>query len=357
MNYEVDSTSGRVNISRLYTTLADIDVTFHFLIFETGRVHIRCGTARNDAEIEGNVDASGNLSIASGAATLSGTSYQQRNASGDCGGNVSAITLNNNAPLTGVLDPASNRISLTGVFSALTEGNAYTVRLDMTGDYLNRPPVSVFGVEGPGLEPFSQGGCPAVMNGGNPPEPIVEANDPAGLKLFLKSFSRDPDGAWQGGDLLLDQWFHARDSGPLKFIGESRRLGPVVFEFGPLHHLELQTTDRAGALSRSNCDFRVVDTTPPSVTPPGSTTVTESVSVGATPSTSEALKNFLESASATDTVSSSPSSLPPLVGGKEVKPDTFFPTGSWLEVKFRFVDGFGNAGSATSWVKVVAPKK
>jgi hypothetical protein len=28
-----------------------------------------------------------------------------------------------------------------------------------------------------------------------------------------------------------------------------------------------------------------------------------------------------------------------------------------LEVKFRFVDGFGNVGSATSWVRVVAPKK
>lgn len=357
MNYEVDTASGRVNITRLYTTLADMDVTFHFLIFETGRARIRCGSARNDAQIEGNVDASGNLSIASGAATLSGTSYQQRNASGECGGDVSAITLNNNAPLTGVLDPASNRISFAGVFSATTEGNTYTVHLDMTGDYLNRPPVAVFGVEGPGLERFSQGGCPAVMNGGNPPEPTVEANDPAGLKMFLKSFSRDPDGAWQGGDLQLDQWFHGRNSEPLKFIGESRRLGPVVYEFGPVHHLELQTTDRAGALSKSECDFRVVDTTPPSVTPPGSTTITESVSGGATPSTSEALKNFLESPSATDTVSSSPSSLPPLFNGKEVKPDTFFPTGSWLEVKFRFVDGFGNVGSATSWIRVVAPKK
>lgn len=357
MNYEVDSASGRINISRLYTTLADMDVTFHFLIFETGRAHIRCGTARNDEVIEGNVDAVGNLSIAAGAATLSGTSYQQRNASGDCGGDVSAITLNNNAPLTGVLDPASNRISFSGVFSATTEGNTYTVRLDMTGDYLNRPPVAVFGVEGPGLERFSQGGCPAVMNSGNPPEPTVEANDPSGLKMFLKSFSRDPDGAWQGGDLQLDQWFHARGSEPLKFIGESRRFGPVVFEFGPVHHVELQTTDRAGALSNSDCEFRVVDTTPPSVTPPGSTTVTESVSGGATPSTSEALKNFLERASATDTVSSSPTSLPPLLNGKEVKPDTFFPSGSWLEIRFRFVDGFGNVGSATSWVRVVASKK
>ena len=53
MNYELDSSSGRVNISHLYTTLADMDVTFHFLIFEIGRAHIRCGTARNNAEIEG----------------------------------------------------------------------------------------------------------------------------------------------------------------------------------------------------------------------------------------------------------------------------------------------------------------
>jgi hypothetical protein len=49
--------------------------------------------------------------------------------------------------------------------------------------------------------------------------------------------------------------------------------------------------------------------------------------------------------------------LPPLVDGKEIKHDTFFPTGSWLKVQFRFVDGFGNAGVATSSVLVVARKK
>ena len=356
MNYQVDSL-GHVNISRLYTTLADMDVTFHFLIFETGRVQMRCGTARNDADIVGNVDASGNLTIASGAASLSGNSYEKRDPGGNCGGNVSAITLNNNAPLTGVLDPASNRISFAGVFSATTEGNTYTVRLDMTGDYLNRPPIAVFGVEGPGLERFSQGGCPAVLNHGNPPEPTVEANNPAGLKMYLKSFSGDPDGAWQGGDLQLDQWFHGRDATPLKFIGESRRLGPLVFEFGPIHHLELQTTDRAGALSSSDCDFRVVDTTPPSVTPPASTTITESIPGGATPSTSQALKNFLASAAATDVVTTSPTSLPPLFNGKEIKPDTVFPTGSSSEVQFRFADAVGNVGTASSWIKVIASKK
>lgn len=357
MNYELDNATGRVNITRLYTTLADMDVTFHFLIFETGRVQIRCGSARNDTSIEGSVDASGNLTIAGGAATLAGASYDKRYPTGDCGGNVSAITLNNNAPLTGLLDPVSNRISFAGVFSATTEGRAYTVRLDMNGDYLNRPPVAIFGVDGPGLDRFAQGGCPAVMRGGNPPEPVAEANNPSGLKMFLKSFSQDPDGAWSGGDLRFDQWFHGRDSDPLKFIGESRRLGPLVFEFGPMHHLELETIDRAGARAVSTCDFRVVDTTPPTVTAPASTTVVETLSGGATPSTSDALRSFLAGASATDSVSSSPKPLPSLVNGKEVTDTTFFPTGSWTAVQFRFVDGFGNVGVATSSVNVVAAKK
>ena len=227
----------------------------------------------------------------------------------------------------------------------------------MTGDYVNRPPVAVFGVEGPGLEAFAQGGCPAVPNGGNPPEPTIEANDPSGLKMYLRSFSHDPDGVWRGADLGLDQWFHARDSGPLKFIGESRRLGPLVFEFGPMHHLKLETTDRVGAMDTSDCDFRVVDTTPPTVTVPGSTTVESTGSDGTTPSTSDALRDFLGGASAADSVDSAPTALPPLLNGKEINDKTLFPIGDWLPVTFRFVDRFGNLGIAVSYVRVVTPKK
>jgi hypothetical protein len=357
LDYEVDNTSGQVNITRLSTGLADMDVAFHFLIFETARVHIRCGSARNMTDIVGSVDGSGNLTIPSGAATLDGTSYQQRDEFGKCGGEVSGLTLTNNAALVGSLDPASNRVSFAGVFSATTEGNSYNIRLDMTGDYINRPPVAVFGVEGPGLEAFPQGGCPAVMNGGNPPEPTVEANDADGLKMYLRSFSSDPDGAWPGADLRLDQWFHGRDSGPIKFIGESRRLGPVLFEFGPVHHVVLETTDRAGALASSGCDFRVVDTTSPTVTTPAPATIEATGADGTTPSTSDALRDFLNGSSAADAVDSAPTALPSLMNGKEVKDNTLFPIGDWLTVYFRYVDNSGNVGIAVSSVRVVTPKK
>jgi hypothetical protein len=357
MDYEADALTGRVRVTRLYAAVADVDVAFHFLIFETARVSVRCGTARNEAPVEASADASGNVSVATGAATLSGSAYNRRNPEGECGGGVASLTLINNAPLTGLLEPASNRLSLAGTFAATIEGHAYTVRLDVKGEYLNRPPESVFGAEGPGLAAYAQGGCPAVLRGGNPPEPVVEANDPAGLKMYLRSFSRDPDGAWNGADIRFEQWFYGRDSEPRKFVGEGRRFGPVLFEFGPVHHLSLETTDRAGAVATSPCDFRVVDTTPPAVTPPPSTSVGASVPGGATPSTSDALRKFLDGASAADSADIGPSRLPPIFNGKEVGPDTFFPAGGWLKVTFRFKDKFGNVGSAESSVGVVAPKK
>ena len=356
MDYELDEAAGRVSITRLAAALADVDITFRFLIFETGRVQLRCGAARSESPIEGAADALGSLTIPAGAATLSGVAFNRRDA-GECGGGSSVIALTNNAPLTGRLDPLSDRLAIAGTFAAVTEGHAYNLRLDMAGEYVNRPPVAVFGAEGPGLGAFAQGGCPAVMNGGNPPEPTVEANDPAGLKMYLRSFSRDPDGAWGGADLLLDQWFHGRDSGPEKFIGESRRLGPHVFEFGPVHHLTLETTDRLGATDVSPCGFRVVDRTPPAVTAPGPVEVGASVPGGATPATSDVLRKFLKSAAASDIVDPWPWPLPPVFDGREVTDNTFFPAGKWLRVTFRYADKFGNVGSAESAVFVKAPKK
>ena len=357
MDYEMDESTRGVRITRLDTTLADMDIAFHFLIFEMGRVRMRCGTARSESPIDGSVDAAGNLIVATGAATLSGASFDRRDDSGECAGGVSAISLSNNAPLTGRLDPLSNNLFFNSSFTTVTEGHTYTVHLEMTGEYVNRPPVALMGVEGPGLEAFAQGGCPAVMNGGNPAEPTVEANDPGGLKMYARSFSSDADGTWRGADIRFDQWFHSRDSEPIKFIGESRWLGPLLFEFGPMHHLKLETTDRAGDVSNSICDFRVVDRTPPAVIPPGDSEVGSSVYGGATPSTSDALRAFLNSASAKDIVDTKPTALPPLLNGKTVNDGTFFPAGTWLSVTFRFLDKFGNVGSSVSLVRVNPPKK
>jgi hypothetical protein len=359
MDYEADAT-GRVRITRLYSSLADMDLRFRFLIFDTGRIQMRCGTARNDAVIEAWADASGNLNIAPGAATLSAEAVKTTDASANCGGDFMSLTLINSSPLSGLLDPAGNRITVNGSFTTTTEGHTYNISLQMIGEYANRPPVAVFGVEGPGLEAFPQGGCPAVLNGGNPPEYTLEANDPSGVKMYLRSFSGDPDGVWSGADVGFDQWFQSRNTEPQKFVAEGRRVGPMLFEFGPVHHLTLETTDRLGATDTSNCNFRVVDTTPPLVTSPGSTVVDATVEGGATPATSAALSTFLETASATDTVDAAPKALPPLLYGQEVHSGTLFPASSkpdeWLTVTFRFVDKFGNVGSSVSYLRVGKPK-
>ena len=359
MDYATDG-SGAVHINRLQASMADMDLRFHFLIFETANVHIRCGAVQNNGVIEATQDAFGGLNIPSGAATLAGDSLQTRDTEGNCAGANRPLVLSNNAPLTGVLDPAGNRVFLNGSFATTTEGNTYNITLEMTGEYINRPPVAVFGAEGPGLEAFSQGGCPAVLNGGNPPEYVIDANDPSGLKMYLKSFSSDPDGAWSGGDIGFDQWFYARNSEPQKFIGEGRRYGPMTFEFGVFHSVTLQTTDRLGVSTRTDCNFRVVDRTPPVVTPPSSTTIDSTGDGGTTPAASDALRDFLGHASASDEADSAPKALPPLMNGKEITNSTFFPITTqdqWLTITFRFADKFGNVGSADSYLRVVKPKK
>jgi hypothetical protein len=362
MDYEVDD-AGRVRVTRLQTAVADMDISFRFLIFETARVSVRCGSVRNDEVIHGTVDASGNLTLAAGAATLSGEAFTERGEEGECGGNSAGVTLTNNAPVTILLDPAGNRLSLTGTFRTGVEGHDYDIRVEMDGDYANRPPAARFGAEGPGLEAFAQGGCPAVMRNGNPPEPVAEANDPAGLKMFLRSFSSDPDGAWGRADLRLDQWYYARDFEPYKYIGEGRRHGPLLFEFGPVHHLTLKTTDRLGASATEVCEFRVVDTTPPSVTAPPPAEIEATEPGGARPGASSALQKFLRSAAAHDLADGWPKLLPPLLNGKEVLDDTLFPIDpsdppdEWLKVVFRFRDKSGNVGEAESSVRVAGGKK
>jgi hypothetical protein len=225
----------------------------------------------------------------------------------------------------------------------------------MTGAYANRPPRARFGVTGRNLEAFAQGGCPARLNTGNPPEPVVEANDPAGLKMSLRSLSYDPDGAWSRADLELDKWFYARDAGPFNFIAEGREHGPMNFNFGPHHRLVLETTDRRGAAATANCSFRVVDTTPPVVRPPASISVAATFRGGARVRNSPAIRNFLAGATCSDVVDTSPARLPPLFAGAEVTNATVFPVGV-RAVTFRCRDRFGNTGTAQANVKVTAVK-
>jgi hypothetical protein len=361
MEYEQES-AGRVRVTRLSAAVADIDVVFNFLIFETARLRVRCGAAESEGVVVGDLDDAGNLWIAPGAATLKGSSFEKRD--GDrCDGGNTLIALTNNDAVRGLLDPAGNRLSLGGSFTTTTEGRVYNIRLDMSGVYTNRPPVARLGAEGPGLEAFAQGGCPAVWRGANAPEWVAEANDPDGLKMYLRSFSYDPEGAWGAADLQLDQWFYGRGAEPLKYIGEGRRHGPQLFEFGPAHRLTLKTSDRVGASATSDCSFSVVDTTPPAVNAPADVIITPTVAGGATPATSSALKKFLESGTAFDIADASPVRLKPLVNGKEVADDFLFPFDPsdppdvWTPVVFRFVDKAGNVGTAKASVRVAQGKK
>lgn len=355
MYYRQDST-GRIEVTRLQTSLADMDIIFRFLIFETNRIAIRCGEMHNARNVTGNVDAFSNLTIPPGALAVSGSSFEKRNARGECSGESASLTATNNSPIRGVLDPAANYVALAGSFTTRIEDNDYNLTLNMTGTYSNRPPRARFGVTGRNLEAFAQGGCPAVMSRGNPPEMVVEANDPAGLKMSLRSSSYDPDGAWSRADVELDKWFYARDAAPLNYIGEGREYGPMTFSFGPRHRLVLETSDRLGAAATDDCSFRVIDTTAPSVTPPATISVAATFRGGARVRDSAGIRDFLAGATCRDLVDASPTQLTPLLAGAvEVTSATIFPIGS-TSVTFRCRDRFGNIGTAQSRVKVTASK-
>ena len=354
MDYLQD-TSGRIEIARLQTSLADMDIVFRFLIFETSRIKIRCGEAHSNRTITGNIDGLGNLTIPSGAASIFGSSLENRSALGECSGTATSLTGTNNAPLRGLLDPAANYAAIAGAFTARVDGNDYSLTLDMTGAYANRPPRARLGVAGRNLEAFAQGGCPAVMNTGNPPELVVEANDPAGLKMALRSLSYDPDGAWRRADIGMDKWFYARGARPFEFLAEGREYGPMTFNFGLRHRLVLETSDRLGAATTDDCSFRVVDTTPPVVTPPAAISVAATFRGGALVRNSTPIRKFLAGATCRDIVDTSPTQLPALLAGAEVTSGTVFPIGG-RRVTFRCRDRFGNTGTAQSTVKVVLSK-
>jgi hypothetical protein len=127
---------------------------------------------------------------------------------------------------------------------------------------------------------------------------------------------------------------------------------------GTVHHVHLFASDFAGATSDDSCVFRVVDTMPPTVTPPGPGTVACTVAGGATPGTSSPLQAFLTSARATDVADGAPTLLTPLASGVPVTNTTLFKLdidtgGAGTPVTFRSSDASGNIGGATATLHVV----
>ena len=184
---------------------------------------------------------------------------------------------------------------------------------------------------------------------------IAQANAPSGHVATLRSSTSDPDrmtGGSNNPDVLDESWFRSRDGGPRALVGRGYRTTPQTFEWGPLHRVELLSTDLAGARSAARCEFRVVDTLPPVVTAPPPRTVSCSVAGGATKNTSVGVKAFLEGATATDAADPALTQLPPQVAGIDVTGVTLFPVGT-RNVTFRFLDDWGHLGTASSQLTVV----
>jgi hypothetical protein len=215
----------------------------------------------------------------------------------------------------------------------------------MTGRFDNRPPWASMQFETPAAPQGAP--CPAVSlpNLGY----VAEANHPSGLVATLRSSTADPDGppgAGGGADLLSERWMRSRNGGPRDLFGVGYRTAPATFEWGPTHRVELLSMDQSGATSAAQCSFRVVDSRPPTVTPPPAKTVACSLAGGASAATSPALSAFLGSASATDVVDPALTALAAQVSGVDVTPTTVFPGGATRLVTFRFRDDAGNVGSA-----------
>ncbi len=347
---EVDP-GGTITIHRFRADLFPIDIG-HVGVFGLGTLPLRCAGAENDGPIVGSVSGT-SIALPAGGVPLFATSFATQAEDGSCSGQNLGLEALNTAPIAGTHDPAGNRFSLGGAFAATVEGGGYTIAVALEGVYVNRPPAARLGLVLPG---FEQGGCPAVWYGGNPAEWRIEANHPQGLKAPLRSSSNDPDTALAPrADLAHEVWTHRQDSGAETFLGSGAELGDRTFVYGPSHQLRLLAADRLGGMAIDECIFRVVDSTPPAVTPPPPASLRCSELWGATPASSGELSAFLAAASATDAGDAAPLALPARVGGVEVTPSTPFWLDAWvgaLPVEFRFRDAAGNVGTAETSVAI-----
>jgi hypothetical protein len=352
------TSSGEVILNSLRVEWDDRDivVTDGFLGLFSTRVALRCPSANQSSVARGTLlgPARGpaQLRFMPGVLKFGGASSEERDKDGACGLTTLTLASENNAPVLLTHEPLRNRFAFTGRFLTPIEGETYALDLNLTGSYANRPPeshVSLLSKE------FTQGSCPArqVWNG-QQWEWVANANDPRGWVGEPFSYSFDRDGPGGRADIHNDLWYRSRGAGARVLIGDGVHLPEQVFEWGPRHTLELLTVDFAGASSVSTCQFRVVDGTPPVVTPPKPLSLSCTVAGGVTPASSPELQTFLAGATATDLIDSTPEPLTPQLGGAEVTPTTLFPADNAPHaVAFRFRDDAGNVGSASSTVTIV----
>jgi len=350
---ELVEDGGRVTVRHFVTDIRDFDIVRHFLFIETAREPFRCTQAVDTAPMSGTVDATGGLTLDPGA-RIHLVTYDSRAAEGACPGTgrIFRAEGTSDRQVTGVHNPGRNEFRLQGTFHTTYEGDGLDMTLDLLGSYVNRPPLALIGVEGPGYD-LAQGGCPPLV-GTNPP--TAEANSPDGLRLTLISNAYDRDGSIRT-DLATEGWSHwlgvpSDPASPYRFLGHGRVVGPVLFGFSATEHfLRLDVTDRYRVGGRSGCRFRVADTTPPSITVPRITSVPCTEASGARPGASRELATFLANSSATDLVDATPERLPSRLGSTEITDATLFAPGRQA-VTFRYQDSSGNLGTQDALVEI-----
>jgi hypothetical protein len=343
--------TGALEIEQLAVQVMPTDLA-EAAVLGLGYLPLRCAAVENLGPVVGSVSG-GAITVPAGKAAVAATSFEKQAADGTCTEPNLHIEAHNNAAMSGTHDPAGNLFSLHGAFAAIVEGESYSIEVSLDGAYANRPPNARLGIVLPG---FEQGGCPASWFTGNPAEWRIEANHVQGLKAPVRSFSNDPDTALTPrADLAQEVWTARQGADDELFLGSGPDLGERVFAYGPTHRLRLLAADQLGASSIDECTFRVVDTTPPVVTPPAPLAVRCSETWGATPASSPALAAFLAGAAAADTGDAAPLALPSRVGGVTVSPSTMFWLDAWVgpvPVEFRFRDASGNEAAATSSVSI-----
>jgi hypothetical protein len=358
-SYTVRS-SREAAIGTLRFILDDADVVVHvgFLDLFARRIRLRCANVAIATPAPGRFDGVDKIDFGAGAFALAGASAEARDADGTCADPTLALEATNDVPLAVRHDPARNLFGLAGSFRTTIDGDTYVFAIDVGGTFDNRPPLASLAIDTPAVP---QGSCPAyarpLPQGGV--EMVAQANDPAGLVGTLRSRSTDPDPPGGRGDVLADRWFRSRGAGDREHVGDGFRFGPVTFEWGPTHRLELLSLDHRGAGAVAACSFRVIDSVAPVVTPPAPITLACSQPGGAASATSPPLRAFLSGGTARDAGDGAPSRLTPLTGGVPVTDTMLFPADGWPRtVRFRFQDRWGNVGSADSRVTVqdtVAP--
>jgi hypothetical protein len=351
--YAIRST-GETTLTRLSFLLDDASVSVDsgFLGLFSRRIHLRCAGVSTTGPALGHFDGVDKVDFPAGAIRLAGASAEERLPDGSCAAPSLALDAVNDAPAAFRHNPAANRFFLLGTFAARIEGDTYLFDVTASGGFDNRPPVTGVGIETPQV---TQGNCPAFWRwNGQLWERVAQANDPAGLVGTLRSNGSDPDPPGGRGDVLADRWFRTRGAGGVRErAGDGYRAGPVTFEWGPEHRVEVLTLDHAAASAAASCTFRVIDTLAPIVTPPVPITLGCTQPGGASGGTSGPLYAFLRGGHADDLGDATPVPLAPQSGGVTVTDATLFPADGWPRtVRFGFRDRWGNAGYANSSVTV-----